>query len=60
MESNGGRRFGPQGWYLVSAGTGTEVSIGKIKLLNTERTGVVLVVIDDLVLLRASHGWREE
>src|SRR5690242_16021992 len=54
-----GRRTGRQAGaaaYLVAAGTRAEVSVGQVELLDAERTALVLVVVDELVILEARHG----
>jgi hypothetical protein len=44
--------------HLVAAGTRSEVSVGQVELLDAERTALVFVVVDELVLLYARHdGW---
>lgn len=37
--------------YLVSAGTWFEVLVGEVKLFDTERTRLLLFVVDELVLV---------
>lgn len=39
--------------YLVAAGTRAEVSVGQVEFLDAERTALVLVVVDELVVLEA-------
>ena len=41
---------------MVAAGTWAEVSVGQVELLDAERTALVLVVVDELVILKAGHG----
>lgn len=40
---------------MVAAGAGPEVSVGQVELLDAERTALVLVVVDELVLLYPGH-----
>ena len=42
--------------YLISAGTRAEVLVRQIELLDTQRAGLLLIIVDELILLRPRHG----
>lgn len=41
--------------YLVATGTRTEALVLEIELLDAERTRLLLIVVDELILQRARH-----
>jgi hypothetical protein len=50
------RKWQARAAYLVAARAGSEVLVGQVELLDTERAALILVIVDELVLLYAGHG----
>ena len=49
------RTLGVWKTHLVSAWTGPETLVAEIELLDAERAGLLLVIVDELILLRLRH-----
>lgn len=45
--------------HLVATDAWTEALVGKVEFLDTKRAGLLLIVVDELVLLRPRHDVSE-